>query len=75
MLKKGPKTGKICKQCGGDPKPLTQFYDAVGNADGKSSMCMSCYKKAQNKTNQLNRIWAVTAGGYKPGSRRKRKVK
>src|ERR1700680_4528721 len=60
-VKKRPlPTSKVCKQCGGDPKPLNQFYDAPANADGKAGKCMDCMKKAEKARQQIKRAARLT---------------
>lgn len=40
---------KICKDCGGKPQPLSEFYDSPSMKSGKINSCKDCIKKRSRK--------------------------
>jgi hypothetical protein len=43
---------KVCLKCGGNPKPITEFYKDIKAADGRLSVCTDCRRAQQNKRNE-----------------------
>jgi hypothetical protein len=49
---------KRCKKCG-ESKPLDEFYEAVGMADGYRSECKACHRAARKRWYAANRAKAI----------------